>query len=55
MPKSSFDTQKVYWGEKKNLFSKKIKMAFKGPKNLKITETHLSQKLKNKIFVQFFF
>ena len=49
--KSSCNTSKISLKKKKkNSFSKKIKSAFKGLKNLKIIKTHFWQKLKNKFF-----
>jgi hypothetical protein len=39
---------------KKYSFGKKIKSTFKGSKSLKITKTHVWQKLKNEAFVQKF-
>jgi hypothetical protein len=50
--KSAFNTQKVRLKKKKYSFGKKIKIAFKGPKSLKIAQTHFWQKLKNEAFAQ---
>jgi hypothetical protein len=50
--KSAFNTQKIRLKKKKYSFDKKIKSAFKGPKNFKMAKTHFWQKLQNEVFVQ---
>jgi hypothetical protein len=53
--KSIFNTQKNMFEEKKYLFSKKIKSASNGLKNLKITKTHFGKSLKMKLLSKSFF